>query len=83
MLENVTHRSISELAEAAKINRAYVCRLLDLTLLSPEITEAVLYGRQPKGMMLEEAARSLPPVGKNKEMPRAVWAHRVPRFDIK
>lgn len=60
MLENGTHVSIHALAEAEKINRAYVCRLLNLTLLSPEITEAVLDGRQAKGMMLEEVARSVP-----------------------
>ena len=60
MLENGTHRSISELAGAEKINRAYVCRLLNLTLLSPDLTEAVLEGRQPKGMMLEEVVQRLP-----------------------
>ena len=60
MLENGTHASINALAEAEKINRAYVCRLLNLTLLSPEITEAVLDGRQPKGMMLEELVRAIP-----------------------
>ena len=47
MLEEGTHASISALAEAEKINRAYLCRLLNLTLL--EITEAVLDGRQHKG----------------------------------
>ena len=61
MLENGTHASINALAEAEKINRAYVCRLLNLTLLSPEITEAVLDGRQPKGMILEELVRAIPP----------------------
>jgi hypothetical protein len=60
ILENGTHASISALAEAEKINRAYVCRLLNLTLLSPEITEAVLDGRQPKGLMLEDVVRRLP-----------------------
>ena len=60
MLENGTHASINALAEAEKINRAYVCRLLNLTLLSPEITEAVLDGRQPKSMMLEELVRTIP-----------------------
>ena len=31
MLEDGTHASINALAEAEKINRAYVCRLLNLT----------------------------------------------------
>ena len=53
MLENGTHASINALAEAEKINRAYVCRLLNLTLLSPKITEAVLDGKQSRGLILE------------------------------
>ena len=60
MLENGTHASINTLAEAEKINRAYVCRLLNLTLLSPEITEAVLNGRQAKEMMLAELMKPFP-----------------------
>jgi hypothetical protein len=59
-LEDGTHASINALAAAEKINRAYVCRMFNLTLLSPEITEAVLDGRQPKGVMLEELVRAIP-----------------------
>jgi hypothetical protein len=64
--------SINALAEAEKTNRAYVCRLLNLTLLSPEITEAVLDGRQPKGMMLEELVRAIP----------SEWAEQDHTFDL-
>jgi hypothetical protein len=60
MLEDGAHASINALAEAEKINRAYVCRLLNLTLLSPEIAEAVLDGRQPKAMMLGEVVKAIP-----------------------
>ncbi|MBK8211802.1 MAG: hypothetical protein IPK78_19495 [Rhodospirillales bacterium] len=59
MLEEGTHTSINALAEAQKINRAYVCRLLNVTLLAPEITEAVLDGKQPKALMLEELVKAL------------------------
>jgi len=60
MLEEGRYRSINALAEAEKINRAYVCRLLNLTLLAPDIQEAILDGRQPKGMQLEELIRAMP-----------------------
>jgi len=37
---------------AEKINSSYVSRLLRLTLLAPDIFEAILDGRQPEGMTL-------------------------------
>ena len=42
--------TIDELAAAEKINSSYVSRLLRLTLLAPDIVEAILEGRQPEGM---------------------------------
>jgi len=44
--------TIDELAAAEKINSSYVSRLLRLTLLSPDIVEAILDGRQPDGVTL-------------------------------
>ena len=60
MLEEGAYPSINVLAAAEKINRAYVCRLLNLTLLAPDIQEAILDGRQPKGMQLDELTRAMP-----------------------
>ena len=60
MLEEGTQGSVSEIAEAEKIDRSYVNRLLRLTLLAPDIQEAILDGRQPKGMQLEELTRAMP-----------------------
>lgn len=60
MLEEGTHASINALAEAEKINRAYVCRLLNLTLLAPDLTESILAGRQPTGIQLGSLIRTLP-----------------------
>ena len=39
--------------------RSFVNRLLRLTLLAPGILEAILEGRQPKGMQLEELTRAM------------------------
>ena len=47
-------KSITDVAEQEGITDAYVCRLLPLTCLAPDIVEAVLDGRQPKGLRLVE-----------------------------
>lgn len=52
MMEAGRFATIDELATAEKINSSYVSRLLRLTLLSPDIVEAILDGRQPEGMTL-------------------------------
>jgi hypothetical protein len=52
MLESGRFATIHELAAAEKINPSYVSRVLRLTLLAPDIVEAILDGRQPSGMTL-------------------------------
>ena len=52
MMEAGRYGTIDELAAAEKINSSYVSRLLRLTLLSQDIVEAILDGRQPEGMTL-------------------------------
>ena len=41
-------------------HRSFVNRLLRLTLLAPDIVEAILDGRQSKGMQIEELTRAMP-----------------------
>lgn len=60
LLEEETYRSAGEIADAENITRSYITRLLSLTLLVPDIQEAILDGRQPKGMQLEELTRTFP-----------------------
>jgi hypothetical protein len=38
--------SVSEIGEAEGINRSYVCRVLRLTLLAPDIVERILAGQR-------------------------------------
>ena len=52
MLETGRYWTIGEIAAAEKINDSFVSRLLRLTLLAPDIVEAILDGRQPEGMTL-------------------------------
>jgi hypothetical protein len=52
MLENGTRATIAEIANAEKINESYVGRVLRLTLLAPDIVEAILGGRQPADVTL-------------------------------
>ena len=60
MLEEGRYRSAAEIAEAEGVTRSFVNRLLRLTLLAPDIVEAILDGQQPKGMQLEEVTRKMP-----------------------
>ena len=48
------------LAAAEKINETYVGRVLRLTLLSPEIVEAILNGRHPVGLTLSVLMQRFP-----------------------
>ena len=53
-IESGQARSVTDLAEQEGVTDAYVCRLLPLTCLAPDIVEAILDGRQPKGLRLVE-----------------------------
>lgn len=60
MLENGTYATIAEIAVAEKINDSYVGRVLRLTLLAPDIVEAILNGQQPAGLQLPALMKPLP-----------------------
>lgn len=60
MLENGECSTLREIAQAEKINESYVSRVLRLTLLSPELIEAILNGRQPAGLQLEDLTKRFP-----------------------
>ena len=60
MLESGEYGSVKDLAEAVNINRSSLSRVLRLTLLAPDIVEAILDERQPKGLGLAELLRDVP-----------------------
>ena len=60
MLEDGRYASISEMAKAEGVERGYVGTLLRLTLLPPPMVEAILDGRQPKGVTLPALLEGVP-----------------------
>jgi hypothetical protein len=59
MLDDGVHARLEDLARAKGVNATSVSRLLRLTLLAPEIVEAILDGRQPAGLQLGTCKRDL------------------------
>jgi hypothetical protein len=60
LIETGARTTVAEVAAAEKINASYVGRILRLTLLSPEIVEAILDGRQPADITLAALLRPFP-----------------------
>jgi hypothetical protein len=69
-IESGQAKSITDLAEQEHVTDAYVCRLLPLTCLAPDIVEAILGGGQPKGLRLAEVLGNGPLAW---EKQRSVW----------
>jgi hypothetical protein len=51
---------IDELAKRERVNRGYMSRILRLTLLAPDIVEAILDGRQPAALQLDDLLNGFP-----------------------
>jgi hypothetical protein len=62
MLESGVYASIAELAEVEKINQSYLCRVLRLSLLAPDIVEGALNGTLSPEFTLERAMKPVPTV---------------------
>jgi hypothetical protein len=60
LLETGDFATIEEIAVAENINPSYVSRLLRMTLLAPEIVDAILAGRQPPGLTMARAMQPFP-----------------------
>src|ERR1700737_1613637 len=64
MLENGKYSCAADLAKAEKVNASYLGRILRLTLVAPDLIEAILTGCQPSTLQLDDLLKPLP----------AIWA---------
>ncbi|MEO5327568.1 MAG: hypothetical protein H7829_04925 [Magnetococcus sp. THC-1_WYH] len=60
MMESGEAGSVKELANKEKIDPSYMARTLRLTLLAPDIVEAILEGRQPEALSVERLRGPFP-----------------------
>ena len=70
LVDGRKYSSISDLAEALGLDRSYVGRIMRLTLLAPDIVEAIVDGREPSGVSLERLVKAMP----------VMWAEQRGRF---
>jgi hypothetical protein len=54
------HATLEDLARAKGIGKTYVSQVLRLTLLSPGTVEAILDGRQPAELQLDDLLKGFP-----------------------
>ena len=58
LLEEGRYASIGELARAVGVDNSYLARVLRLTLLAPDLVEAILEGEEADGLSLEKLYRA-------------------------
>ena len=60
LLDEGKFKSISDLAREIGLDPSFAARLLRLTLLAPDIVEAILMGNEPSGLSLTQLTKQLP-----------------------
>ena len=60
LLETGIHGTVDEIARAEGINDSYVSRILRLTLLAPDIVDAILDGRKPPALTMARLMKPFP-----------------------
>jgi hypothetical protein len=59
LLEHGQYPTVKALAAAVGLDRSYVAKLLNLSLLSPRIVEDIVAGNEPDGLSVAKARRGL------------------------
>ena len=65
------YSSVTDLAVALRLDRSFVARMLRLTLLAPDIVEAILSGDEPSGLTYKDLSWGKFP---------ALWSEQRKRF---
>jgi len=60
LLESGQVESVTELARKLKFSYQYIMRILSLVNLSPDVIEAIVYGREPDGLSLQRLVTGFP-----------------------
>jgi len=60
MLESGEYATVRDVAKAEAINESYLGRILRLTLLAPKVIEAILEGKQPASLDLDDLLKQFP-----------------------
>ncbi len=60
MLESGNYATVRDLAKAETIDEVYLGRVLRLTLLAPKIVEAILEGKHPATLELDDLLKQFP-----------------------
>src|SRR4051794_1523328 len=58
LLDNGTYSTIKEIGAKERVDVSYIAEVLRLTLLAPDLVEAILEGRQPPGWQLRRFRNS-------------------------
>ncbi|MBF0421117.1 MAG: hypothetical protein HQL78_13250 [Magnetococcales bacterium] len=72
LFENGKFTSIRAIAEQEKVDESYAAKVLNLTLLAPDIVEAILDDRQPDVMTWRELRKPFP----------SLWTEQRERWGI-
>jgi hypothetical protein len=60
MIDSGHHATLGELAKAEGVAKPYLCRVVRLSLLATDIVEAILDGKQSRGIALETLLKPFP-----------------------
>ena len=60
LLESGAYPTVKALSEALNLDRSYVAKLLNLTLLAPDIIDAAVAGNEPAGLSIARLRQGVP-----------------------